>query len=56
MSLLDTASRARGVSRGGEEANLSIRQRSTKHLTRLVLTLYAKYATLETELKRKELA
>lgn len=54
MSLLDTASRARGISSSGEEANLSLRQRGTKHLTRLVLTLYAECATLNIENKRKE--
>ena len=45
-----------GTASTDREANLSVRQRSTKHLTRLVLTLYAKYATLVTETKRKELA
>lgn len=56
MSLLDRASGTGGVSSGSTKANTSIRERSKKHLTRLVLTLYAKCATLNTETKRKELA
>ena len=55
MSLLDRASGARGVSTGGAKVNTSLRKRCTVELTRLVLTLYAKCATLNTELKRKEL-
>lgn len=56
MSLLDRASGAGGISTGSTKTNTSIRERSKKHLTRLVLTLYAEYATLNTETKRKELA
>lgn len=48
MSLLDRASGPRGISTGRTAVNTSLRQRGTKHLTRLVLTLYAKYATLNT--------
>lgn len=46
MPILDKASGAAGASSGGQQADLSIRQRGTKHITRLALTLYAKYATL----------
>ena len=56
MSLLDRASGARGASTSGPTIDTTIRGRSKKHLARLVLTLYAKCATLNTETKRKELA
>ena len=50
MSVLDGAIPG-GISRGGEQNDLQILARSKKHLTRLALTLYAKYATLVTERK-----
>ena len=56
MSLLDRASGTGGISRDSQQNDTSVRQRGTKRLTKLVLTLYAKYATLVTETKRKELA
>lgn len=50
MSVLDGAVPT-GTSRSGQQNDLQILTRSKKHLTRLALTLYAKYATLVTERK-----
>lgn len=55
MFVLDGAIPA-GTSRSSKQNDLQILTRSEKYPTRLALTLYAKYATLEAELKRKELA
>lgn len=48
MSVLDGAIPG-GISRSGKQNDLQILSRSEKYLTRLALTLYAKYATLVIE-------
>ena len=56
MHKMDTRVPSKRISRDSQQNDTPVRKRGTKRLTKLVLTLYAKYATLNTETKRKELA
>jgi len=56
MHKMDTRVSSTGASRDSQQNDTTLRERCSKRLTKLVLTLYAKYATLNIETKRKELA
>lgn len=49
MHKMDARVSSKGISRSGEQHDLYLRERSRKRFTRLVLTLYSKYATMDTE-------